>query len=106
MPSSNFLVWVLHTGVSRDGTTLNSRAFFGVSARVTAPSPLLRARKSGALSPGLTFDPTSVTGPPLNVTSLVRFSILGSSWWGSERGGRQFGLNSGGNWRSPDDSSC
>ena len=35
MPSSNFLVCSLHTGVSSDGTTLNRRALAGVLASST-----------------------------------------------------------------------
>src|SRR5438034_10677719 len=84
MVSSNFLVWVLHTGVSSDGTTLKRRALAGVSARVTASRPR-RHLKSGALPPALTSGPTRVTGPPLNLTAPARF-VIGCSSHGEESG--------------------
>src|SRR5690349_242381 len=70
MPSSNFLVCMLHTPVSSDGTTLNIRAVAGVSASVTL-SNTFRQVKSGALSPGFSSDPARFTAPPLNVTVLA-----------------------------------
>src|SRR3954452_17424018 len=82
MLSSNFLVCMLQTGVSSDGTTLNSRALAGVLARVTTSSPWVTQAKSGAWSPGLSCRPTSVSGLPLNFTALARFSMTKTSFAG------------------------
>src|SRR5262245_21072962 len=80
MPSSNFLVWVLHTGVSSDGTTLNSRAFGGVSASVTAARPPSRHLNPGAFAPTFTSGPIRSLGVPLNVTAFSRLVIVAPRW--------------------------
>src|SRR2546423_12670298 len=63
-PLSNVRVWVLQTGVSSDGTTLNIRALPGVSASERVVVAPLATLKSGALSPGLSCGPISVNGLP------------------------------------------
>src|SRR5262245_493294 len=74
-PLSNVRVCMLQTGVSRDGTTLNIRAFAGVSARLTVEVGPLATLKSGALSPALICGPSRVIGGPLDVTAAVRFCM-------------------------------
>ena len=63
---ANLRVCVLQTGVSSDGTTLNSRALPAVSASFTDASPAPTQVKSGDLSPALSFGPASSMGLPLN----------------------------------------
>src|SRR5204863_2014455 len=58
---------MLHTPVSSDGTTLNSRAFAGVSASVTLSSPFSPVN-AGAWLPGFNSEPARLTALPLNVT--------------------------------------
>ena len=74
--SANRLVCLLQTGVSSDGTTLNSRALPAVSASVTTASPAPTPVKSGAESPGFSLGPTRSIGLPLNVTSPLRVSAM------------------------------
>src|SRR5437870_1764879 len=66
--SSNFLVCMLHTGVSSDGTTLNRRALVGVFARVTTSKGPVTQAKLGAASPVFSCGPTSDSDLSLNFT--------------------------------------
>src|SRR5262245_7495618 len=75
MPSSNFLVCILHTGVSSEGTTLKRRAFAGVLPMPTTSNVWETQAKSGALSPAFNFFPIRLTGFPLKVTAPACLSI-------------------------------
>src|SRR5437588_2082695 len=66
---------MLQTPVSSDGTTLKRRGLAAVWARPTVSRPDRQA-KLGALSPAFSCGPTSVTGPPLNVTAFGRFCMV------------------------------
>ena len=77
MPSSswlNFLVWIAHTPVSSDGTTLSRLGlpFRSASESDCMPSWKKWSVKSGASAPAAIASPARVIGLPLNVIAPER----------------------------------
>ncbi len=75
--SENFLVWMLQTGVSSEGTTLKRRTLPPESLSEMEPRLVSTQVKSGAGSPAWSLGPTRSIGLPFIVTSPLRGMDIG-----------------------------